>query len=142
MTKNDLKKLIKSLTKEVLAEDFKGEPNHAAEVESDNLTATLSEDDKVADIADLEKLLKNPDPSRVKDYGSIENYKKMLMGKIDRLKKQKNESGDPFRDIVKKYASLYRDSELSRREKEDYFKWLQTHQPDKLKKLVDKIKKK
>jgi arsenate reductase-like glutaredoxin family protein len=138
MTKNDLKKLIKSLTREVLNEDF----DNAAEVESDKLTATLSEDDKVADIADLEKLLKNPDPSRVKDYGSLENYKKMLMGKIDRLKKQKNESGDPFRDIVKKYASLYRDSELSRREKEDYFKWLQTHQPDKFKKLVDKLKKK
>ena len=138
MTKNDLKKLIKSLTREVLNEDF----DNAAEVESDKLTATLSEDDKVADIADLEKLLKNPDPSRVKDYGSLENYKKMLMGKIDRLKKQKNESGDPFRDIVKKYASLYRDSELSRREKEDYFKWLQTHQPDKLKKLVNKLTKK
>ena len=138
MTKNDLKKLIKSLTREVLNEDF----DNAAEVESNKLTATLSEDDKVADIADLEKLLKNPDPSRVKDYGSLENYKKMLMGKIDRLKKQKNESGDPFRAIVKKYASLYRDSELSRREKEDYFKWLQTHQPDKLKKLVNKLKKK
>jgi len=138
MTKNDLKKLIKSLTREVLNEDF----DNAAEVESDKLTATLSEDDKVADIADLEKLLKNPDPSRVKDYGSLENYKKMLMGKIDRLKKQKNESGDPFRDIVKKYANLYRDSELSRREKEDYFKWLQTHQPDKFKKLVGKLKKK
>jgi hypothetical protein len=138
MTKNDLKKLIKSLTREVLNEDF----DNAAEVESDKLTATLSEDDKVADIADLEKLLKNPDPSRVKDYGSLENYKKMLMGKIDRLKKQKNESGDPFRDIVKKYASLYRDSELSRREKEDYFKWLQTHQPDKFKKLVGKLTKK
>ena len=138
MTKNDLKKLIKSLTREVLNEDF----DNAAEVQSDELTATLSEDDKVADIADLEKLLKNPDPSRVKDYGSLENYKKMLMGKIDRLKKQKNESGDPFRDIVKKYASLYRDSELSRREKEDYFKWLQAHQPEKLKKLIDKIKKK
>ena len=138
MTKNDLKKLIKSLTREVLNEDF----DNAAEVESDELTATLSEDDKVADIADLEQLLKNPDPSRVKDYGSIENYKKMLMGKIDRLKKQKNESGDPFRDIVKKYASLYRDSELSRREKEDYFKWLQAHQPEKLKKLIDKLKKK
>jgi len=138
MTKNDLKKLIKSLTREVLNEDF----DNAAEVESNKLTATLSEDDKVADIADLEKLLKNPDPSRVKDYGSLENYKKMLMGKIDRLKKQKNESGDPFRDIVKKYASLYRDSELSRREKEDYFKWLQTHQPDKFKKLVGKLKKK
>ena len=138
MTKNDLKKLIKSLTREVLNEDF----DNAAEVESDKLTATLSEDDKVADIADLEKLLKNPDPSRVKDYGSLENYKKMLMGKIDRLKKQKNESGDPFRDIVKKYASLYRDSELSRREKEDYFKWLQTNQPEKFKKVVYKIKKK
>lgn len=138
MTKNDLKKLIKSLTREVLNEDF----DNAAEVESDNLTATLSEDDKVADIADLEKLLKNPDPSRVKDYGSLDNYKKMLMGKIDRLKNQKNESGDPFRDIVKKYASLYRDSELSRREKEDYFKWLQAHQPEKLKKLIDKLKKK
>jgi arsenate reductase-like glutaredoxin family protein len=138
MTKNDLKKLIKSLTREVLNEDF----DNAAEVESNKLTATLSEDDKVADIADLEKLLKNPDPSRVKDYGSLENYKKMLMGKIDRLKKQKNESGDPFRDIVKKYADLYRDSELSRREKEAYFKWLQTHQPDKFKKLVGKLTKK
>ena len=142
MNKSDLKKLIKELTLEVLAEPFKGEPNHAAEVESDNLTATLSEDDKVADIADLEKLLKNPDPSRVKDYGSIENYKKMLMGKIDRLKKQKNESGDPFRDIVKKYASLYRDSELTRIEKLDYFRWLQSHQPDKFKKLVGKLTKK
>ena len=142
MNKSDLKKLIKELTLEVLAEDFKGEPDHEAAVESDKLTATLSEDDKVADIADLEKLLKNPDPSRVKDYVSIENYKKMLMGKIDRLKKQKNESGDPFRDIVKKYASLYRDSELTRIEKLDYFRWLQSHQPDKFKKLVDKIKKK
>ena len=66
----------------------------------------------------------------------------MLMGKIAKLKKQKNESSDPFRDIVKKYASLYRDSELSRREKEDYFKWLQTNQPEKFKKVVDKLKKK
>lgn len=138
MTKNDLKKLIKSLTREVLNEDF----DNAAEVESDKLTATLSEDDTDANIKDLENLLKNPDPSRAKDYGSLENYKKMLMGKIAKLKKQKNESGDPFRDIVKKYAGLYRDSELSRREKEDYFKWLQTNQPEKFKKVVDKIKKK
>ena len=142
MNKNDLKKLIKSLTKEILAEDYKGEPNNADEVESDELTAHLSENDKNKDIADLEKLLKNPDPSRAKDYGSIDKYKKMLIAKIARLKKQKNESGDPFRDIVKKYASLYRDSELSRREKEDYFKWLQTNQPEKFKKVVDKIKKK
>ena len=38
------------------------------------------------DIEDLEKLLKNPDPSRVKDYGSIEAYKKMLNAKITALK--------------------------------------------------------
>ena len=142
MTKSDFKKLIKKLTLEVLSEDYKGEPNHAAEVESDKLTATLSEDDTNDNIKDLEKLLKNPDPSRAKDYGSIENYKKMLIGKIAKLKKQKNESGDPFRDIVKKYASLYRDSELSRQEKEDYARWLQTHRPEKFKKALDKLKKK
>ena len=141
MTKSDFKKIIKELILEVLSEDYKGEPNREAEVESDKLTATLSEDN-FEDIKDLEKLLKNPDPSRAKDYGSIDKYKKMLIAKIARLKKQKNESGDPFRDIVKKYASLYRDSELSRREKEDYFKWLQTNQPEKFKKVVDKIKKK
>jgi len=141
MTKNDLKKLIKDLTKEILAEDYKGEPNHESEVESDKLTATLSETDKSEDIKDLETLLKNPDPSRAKDYGSVENYKKMLKAKIDRLKKT-NESGDPFRDIVKKYASLYRDSELARRDKEEYFRWLQTHKPEEFKKVVSKIKKK
>ena len=125
MTKNDLKKLIKSLTQEILAEDFKGEPNHAAAVESDELTAQLSENDEAENIADLEKLLKNPDPSRAKDYGSVEKYKEMLRKKIERLKGGrgiKNENCDPFRDIVKKYARLYRDSERSRRQKKDYFK--------------------
>jgi len=141
MTKEELKKLIKECVLEILTEDYKGEPNHEAEVESDKLTATLSEDNS-EDIKDLEKLLKNPDPSRAKDYGSVENYKKMLSAKIARLKKQKNESNDPFRDIVKKYAGLYRDSELSRQEKEDYFKWLQTHQPEKFKKVINKLKKK
>lgn len=142
MTKNDLKKLIKSLTKEILAEDYKGEPNHAAEVESDKLTATLSENDKEADIKDLEKLLKNPDPSRAKDYGSIEKYKQMLKDKIARLKKV-NESGDPFRDIVKKYAKLYRDSEDARNEKGNYNAWLQSkaQQDPKLKKALQFIKK-
>jgi hypothetical protein len=137
MTRDALKKIIKSLTLEVLNEDF----NNAAEVESNELTAHLSENDVDKDIKDLEKMLKNPDPSRVKDYGSLDNYKKMLKSKIVRLKKT-NESGDVFRDIVKKYASMYRDSELARRDKEDYFKWLQTHQPEKSKKPVDKIKKK
>jgi hypothetical protein len=35
----------------------------------------------------LENLLKNPDPSRAKDYGSVEKYKSMLRTKIDKLKK-------------------------------------------------------
>jgi hypothetical protein len=135
MTKNDLKKLIKSLTKEILVEDF----DNAAEVESDKLTATLSETDKAKDIKDLENLLKNPDPSRAKDYGSIEKYKQMLKDKIARLK----ESGDPFRDIVKKYAKLYRDSEDARSEKSNYNAWLQSkaQQDPKLKKALQLMKK-
>ena len=191
MTKNDLKKLIKSLTKEILVEDF----DNAAEVESDKLTATLSETDKAKDIKDLENLLKNPDPSRAKDYGSIEKYKQMLKDKIARLKKVnesgdptrehpdvelvkwlekrldkslpsdeyqrdrlekllaklktdlkkdlKKESGDPFRDIVKKYAKLYRDSEDARNEKSNYNAWLQSkaQQDPKLKKALQLMKK-
>jgi hypothetical protein len=135
MTKNDLKKLIKSLTKEILVEDF----DNAAEVESNKLTATLSETDKAKDIKDLENLLKNPDPSRAKDYGSIEKYKQMLKDKIARLK----ESGDPFRDIVKKYAKLYRDSEDARSEKSNYNAWLQSkaQQDPKLKKALQLMKK-
>lgn len=141
MTKKNLKELIKKLTLEVLSEEDITGTDDAAVVQSDKLTATLSEDN-AEDIKDLEKLLKNPDPSRAKDYGSIENYKKMLQQKIARLKGQKNESGDPFRDIVKKYAGLYRDNEMSRQDKEDYFRWLQTHQPEKFKKLTNKLKKK
>lgn len=42
---------------------------------------------------------------------------------------------DPFRDIVKNYASFYRDSELSRIEKENYNRWLTINGPhDKLNK--------
>lgn len=42
---------------------------------------------------------------------------------------------DPFRDIVKNYASFYRDSELSRIEKENYNRWLTINRPhDKLNK--------
>ena len=83
MTKNQIfKKLIRS----IIAEEFKGNPNDAAEVESDKLTAHLSEDSVADDIKDLEALLANPDASRAKDYGSIENYKKMLRSKIARLK--------------------------------------------------------
>ena len=80
---NKLRELIKG----IIREEYYGEPNDAAEVESDKLTAHLSEDSVHDDIKDLEMLLKNPDPSRAKDYGSVENYKKMLRAKIDKLKK-------------------------------------------------------
>lgn len=88
LSESNKKQLVK-LIKQMVAEEFKGEPNHAAEVESDELTSHLSEDNS-EDIKDLEKLLANPDPSRAKDYGSIEKYKKMLKQKIDRLKDKKS----------------------------------------------------
>ena len=76
--------------------DYKGSPDDAAEVESDNLTATLSEqeseEDLKADIKDLVSLIKNPDPSRAKDYGSVENYVKMLKDKLKRLNDKLKES--------------------------------------------------
>ena len=87
MTKTQQNKL-RELIKQIIREEYYGEPNDAAEVESDELTSHLSEDSDIQkDIADLEKLLKNPDPSRAKDYGSVEKYKSMLRAKIDRLKK-------------------------------------------------------
>ena len=88
LSESNKKQLVK-LIKQMVAEEFKGEPNHAAEVESDELTSHLSEDNS-EDIKDLEKLLANPDPSRAKDYGSIEKYKTMLKQKIDRLKSKKS----------------------------------------------------
>lgn len=88
LSESNKKQLVK-LIKKMIEEDFKGEPNHAAEVESDELTSHLSEDNS-EDIKDLEKLLANPDPSRAKDYGSIEKYKTMLKQKIDRLKAKKS----------------------------------------------------
>ena len=57
------------------------------------------------------------------------------------MKKLLKESGDPFRDIVKKYAQLYRDSELSRIDKEQYHAWLQSHAeklPDSTRKEIEK----
>jgi hypothetical protein len=94
MTKNQtFKKLIRS----IIAEEFKGNPNDAAEVESDKLTAHLSEDSVADDIKDLEALLANPDPSRAKHYGSIENYKKMLRSKIARLKGGEAGMGPEYR---------------------------------------------
>lgn len=87
MTKIQQNKL-RELIKQIIREEYYGEPNDAAEVESDELTSHLSEESEIQkDIKDLENLLKNPDPSRVKDYGSVEKYKSMLRAKIDRLKK-------------------------------------------------------
>ena len=91
MTKIQENKL-RTLIKQMIREEYYGEPNDAAEVESDKLTAQLSEDSiddsMTDDIEDLEMLLKNPDPSRAKDYGSVDQYKSMLRAKIDKLKKK------------------------------------------------------
>ena len=87
MTKIQQNKL-RELIKQMIREEYYGEPNDALAVQSAELTSHLSEDSEVEkNIKDLENLLKNPDPSRAKDYGSIEKYTSMLRGKIDRLKK-------------------------------------------------------
>jgi len=86
-----------TLIKKMIVEEFKGDPNDAAEVQSNELTAHLSEDSVADDIKDLEALLANPDPSRAKDYGSIDNYKKMLRNKIARLKGDEPGMGPEYR---------------------------------------------
>jgi len=87
MTKIQENKL-RELIKRIVREEYYGEPNDALAVQSAELTSHLSEDSMVDDIEDLEMLLKNPDPSRAKDYGSVEDYKNMLRAKIDKLKKK------------------------------------------------------
>lgn len=83
------KKTLKQLIRKIIAEDFKGNPNDAAEVESDNLTATLSENDVAANIADLENLIAHPDVAFAKkNYGSVEAYQNMLRKKIEMLKRK------------------------------------------------------
>jgi len=57
------------------------------------------------------------------------------------MKKLLKESGDPFRDIVKKYAQYYRDSELARIDKQQYNAWLQSHADKIPSQIRDKIKK-
>lgn len=87
MTKIQQNKL-RELIKQIIREEYYGEPNDALAVQSAELTSHLSEDSEIQkDIKDLENLLKNPDPSRAKDYGSVEKYKGMLRAKIARLKK-------------------------------------------------------
>ena len=57
------------------------------------------------DVADLGKILANPDPERAIDYGSMEAYEKMLMQKIDRIDSLKD-----LEDLLK----LLRNSDKSR----------------------------
>lgn len=57
------------------------------------------------------------------------------------MKKFLKESGNEFRDIVKKYTQYYRDSELSRIDKQQYNAWLQSHAEKIPSQLRNKIKK-
>jgi len=90
-----------------------------------------------------EKLIKYLE-KRLAKYLPMDDYQRpALLKLLAKLKGElKKESGDPFRDIVKKNASLYRDNELSRREKENYARWLAVHKPDELKNKLKALKKK
>jgi len=64
---------------------------------------TESSDDIKADVADLERLMANPPEAFAKlHYGSIERYRAMLQGKIDRLQGSgdKNESLSISRQVA------------------------------------------
>lgn len=58
------------------------------------------------------------------------------------MKNPLKEGGDTFRQIVRQYAELYRNSELSRLDKEQYFQWLQSNADKLSSKLRDRIEKK
>lgn len=58
------------------------------------------------------------------------------------MKNHLKESGDTFREIVRQYASLYRNSELSRLDKEQYFQWLQSNSDKLSPELRSRIEKK
>ena len=53
------------------------------------------------DIADLEALLKNPDPKIAKNYGGVAGYKKMIQSKIDKLKESTADA-----DLWKKHKGI------------------------------------
>jgi hypothetical protein len=95
---------------------------------------------------DVKSILRNLTPEELETLSfekkivttNIPNEILDLTGKNIPIKK---ESGDPFRDIVKQNAKIYRDNELDRREKEDYARWLATHKPDELKKKLKSLNK-
>ncbi len=86
--KDVAKQIIKNFIKKTVNETC---GKCSGEIENDKVPAHLSEDSNEEDIKDLEILLANPDPSRAKDYGSVEKYKDMLKSKIEKLKKGINE---------------------------------------------------
>lgn len=131
---NDLNKLILECINEVLEES-----SCAACGEN------LQSDDVSADIADLEKLLANPDPDRAKDYGSIEKYKEMLRKKIDRLKSgsHEHEMGPEYRvrsDEPEPFG--YDDGSMDEEYKTDQGKKKAKKRILKLKSELDSIRKK
>jgi len=107
---------------------------------------TLNKPSSNVDEEDVKSILRNLTPEELQQLNSekkivttnIPNEILDLTGKNIPIKK---ESGDPFRDIVKQNAKIYRDNELDRREKEDYARWLATHKPDELRKKLKALKK-
>ena len=107
---------------------------------------TVNKPSSNRDDEDVKSILRNLTPEELETLSvekkivttNIPNEILDLTGKNIPIKK---ESGDPFRDIVKQNAKIYRDNELDRREKEDYARWLAVNKPDELKKKLKALKK-
>lgn len=144
----DVKSILRNLTPEEL-ETLSVEkkivttniPNEILDLTGKNIPVDESEEHPAREHPDVELvkwLEKRLDKSLPSDEYQRDRLEKLLV----KLKKDlKKESGDPFRDIVKQNAKIYRDNELDRREKEDYARWLATHKPDELKKKLKSLNK-
>jgi hypothetical protein len=144
----DVKSILRNLTPEEL-ETLSVEkkivttniPNEILDLTGKNIPVDESEEHLAREHPDVELvkwLEKRLDKSLPSDEYQRDRLEKLLV----KLKKDlKKESGDPFRDIVKQNAKIYRDNELDRREKEDYARWLATHKPDELKKKLKSLNK-
>ena len=60
--------------------------NKSRKIQEWGMTCMTEDGASDEDIVDLQKLLANPDPTRAKEYGSLNNYKRMLQKKINALK--------------------------------------------------------
>lgn len=74
-------------------------------------------ENKKADIADLEKMIQNPDPSKVKEYGGTA-YVDMLKKKLSKLKASEEDAADRCKrkadQVYGKKTSAYKSGAIVR----------------------------